>query len=84
MNEIKHTNITKPSTQPKEGQFYYHPVYKSTYLLARVASSKFALVNLSTGDRWATNPEEDELSTFVNAFPDFILVANPFTITPNV
>ena len=83
MNKIEHTNITPPPIKPKEGQFYHHPEYKHTYFLARVGPSRFCLVNLRTGDRWSTDPENSEMDAFVDKFNEFVLVVNPFTITPN-
>lgn len=83
MNKIEHTDTPKKAANPKEGQFYYLADDGNTYLLARVAPSRFSLVNLSSGGRWTTDPEYTELGAFGGQFKDFVLVASPFTIVPN-
>lgn len=82
MNKIEHPDIALPPAQLKEGQCYYNPRYKTTYILARVGVNKFGLIGLGSGDRWADAPKDSELDAFANSFTDFILVTKPFTITP--
>jgi len=81
MNKIEHQS-TPESTILKDGQFFLNKKDGSTYILAMIRSTEYALIGLNEGNRYS-DPTKTPEGAFANDRADFALVTSPFTITPD-